>query len=185
MGIKAILAIDEDYGIGKNGKMAWHIPEDFKHFKNYTNSSICVMGSTTYEDIVSHTKSKEGPLLPNRICIVLTSRVLEYRNQCKFNHVTFIDDRCNFLKNLLYFATLPTEEGSERSICIIGGKSVYSDFFNSDVITEVSISRISGTYDCDVNIKNELDKWLEPFEITEAESISDKCKVEIYRRKIQ
>lgn len=36
MQIIAIAAMAENRGIGKDGKIPWYIPEDFKHFKETT-----------------------------------------------------------------------------------------------------------------------------------------------------
>lgn len=61
----AIVAMDRNMGIGKDNKMCWHIPDDFKHFKEVTDGSMVVMGRKTYESI--------GKSLPNRINVILTS----------------------------------------------------------------------------------------------------------------
>lgn len=63
--ISIICAIAENRAIGKNNQLLWHIPEDFKHFKEKTLSHVIVMGQKTYESI--------GKPLPNRTTIVLTN----------------------------------------------------------------------------------------------------------------
>lgn len=47
------------------GKIPWHISEDFKHFKNTTMGKPMIMGQTTFE-------SFGGRLLPGRPHIVMT-----------------------------------------------------------------------------------------------------------------
>lgn len=50
--------------IGNGNKIPWHLPEDFKWFKQVTTGHILVMGRKTYESI--------GRPLPNRTTLVLT-----------------------------------------------------------------------------------------------------------------
>lgn len=63
--VSIICAIAQNRAIGKNNQLLWHIPEDFKHFKEKTSGHVIVMGQKTYESI--------GKPLPNRITIVLTN----------------------------------------------------------------------------------------------------------------
>ena len=46
-----VVAVDKNFGIGKNGKMPWHIPEEFKHFKAYTLGKPLIMGDVTFENL--------------------------------------------------------------------------------------------------------------------------------------
>jgi dihydrofolate reductase len=50
--------------IGKDGKLPWHIPEDFKWFKRTTAGKAVLMGRKTYESL--------GGPLPNRRNLVVT-----------------------------------------------------------------------------------------------------------------
>jgi dihydrofolate reductase len=50
--------------IGKEGKIPWHIPEDFKWFKKTTAGAAILMGRKTYESL--------GRPLPNRRNLVVT-----------------------------------------------------------------------------------------------------------------
>ena len=63
--ISIICAIAENRAIGKNNQLLWHIPEDFKHFKEKTSGHVIVMGQKTFESI--------GKPLPNRTTIVLSN----------------------------------------------------------------------------------------------------------------
>src|SRR5437660_10421846 len=62
---KAIAAMSLNRVIGAEGKIPWHLPEDFKWFKQMTTGQIVVMGRRTYESI--------GRALPQRTTVVLTS----------------------------------------------------------------------------------------------------------------
>ena len=50
--------------IGAGNKIPWHLPEDFKWFKQKTSGHVVIMGRKTFESL--------GKPLPNRINIVLT-----------------------------------------------------------------------------------------------------------------
>ena len=50
--------------IGAGGKLPWHLPEDFKWFKQMTTGQVIVMGRKTFASI--------GKPLPNRTTIVLS-----------------------------------------------------------------------------------------------------------------
>ncbi len=61
---KAIAAMAENRVIGNGNKIPWHLPEDFKWFKQMTTGNVIVMGRKTFESI--------GRPLPNRETIVLS-----------------------------------------------------------------------------------------------------------------
>ena len=50
--------------IGRDGKLAWHLPADLKRFKALTMGSVMVMGRRTFESLPG--------LLPGRRHVVLT-----------------------------------------------------------------------------------------------------------------
>lgn len=61
--MKIILAIDKNWGIGKDGKMLYHIKSDLKHFKDTTINNICIMGRKTYESMGGGLSSRENLVL--------------------------------------------------------------------------------------------------------------------------
>ena len=61
---KAIVAMSQNRVIGAGNKIPWHLPEDFKWFKQMTMGNVVVMGRKTFESI--------GKPLPNRKNMVLT-----------------------------------------------------------------------------------------------------------------
>ena len=62
--ISFVVAAATNNGIGKDGKMPWHLPNDMKHFKNVTWGMPVVMGRKTFESL--------GKVLPGRKNIVIT-----------------------------------------------------------------------------------------------------------------
>ena len=67
MKIHLIWAQEINGGIGKNGKLPWHISEDLQNFKKLTLESTILMGRKTWESL---------PIkpLPKRRNIVLSSK---------------------------------------------------------------------------------------------------------------
>lgn len=65
--IEIVVAFSNNYAIGKDNKLLWHIPEDLKRFKEITQGHTVLMGRKTWESL----PDKFRPL-PNRHNIVLT-----------------------------------------------------------------------------------------------------------------
>jgi|TARA_B100000959_G_scaffold208628_1_gene219115 dihydrofolate reductase len=116
---KAIAAMSENRVIGRGKEIPWHIPEDFKWFKETTMGHVLVMGRLTFESI--------GKVLPGRETMVLT--------RGEFNHpdVTVIRSLDE---------VTPKLEG--RTAFIAGGAQIYeqalphcSDLFLTLVKCEV------------------------------------------------
>jgi dihydrofolate reductase len=61
---KAIAAMSQNRVIGADGKIPWHLPEDFKWFKKMTMGNVIVMGRKTFVGL--------GHPLPYRKNLVLT-----------------------------------------------------------------------------------------------------------------
>jgi len=63
--IEAIVAIDENGAIGRQGDLLCHLPADMKHFKEVTMGSSIIMGRKTFESFPRRP-------LPGRQNIVIT-----------------------------------------------------------------------------------------------------------------
>jgi len=61
---KAIAAMSENRVIGAGGRIPWHLPEDFRWFKETTLGHCLVMGRRTFESI--------GRPLPGRETLILS-----------------------------------------------------------------------------------------------------------------
>lgn len=62
--ITHIVACDQNGGIGLNGVMPWHLPNELQHFKNETLGKACLVGRTTAEKM---------PKLPRRVVLTVSS----------------------------------------------------------------------------------------------------------------
>ena len=59
-----IAAAAENNALGKNNELVWHLPNDFKRFKNLTSGHHIIMGRKTFESFPKP--------LPNRTHVVIT-----------------------------------------------------------------------------------------------------------------
>lgn len=101
--ITIIVAIGNNYVIGKEGWMPWNIPEDLRHFKEKTLNHTVVMGRKTFDAI--------GRPLPRRRNIVVTRDP-----RWHFDGVEVIDDFELFLQR---------NQKSDNEIFIAGGAQIY------------------------------------------------------------
>lgn len=157
-----IVAVDSDGGFGKDGKIPWHFPEDFKHFKETTKNSVCIMGRKTYDDILEMLLSRKKDdkkiteLLPGRECYVVTGD--KSRVSVGATPVTSIRDAVQRL-----------EEDDKREIFILGGRRMFVEalsWANKVYMTVIKDKR----YDCDVFFPvNALNK----FNITDGKETDD------------
>ena len=118
--ITLIAAIDKNNAIGKNNKMAWHIPRDFAFFKQYTLHKPIIMGRKTW---VSLPKKP----LPERRNIILSKQLDFYEENAEVFHS--IDEVFSQLKQ-------------EKEMVIIGGEQIYKQFmpYATDILlTEVNL----------------------------------------------
>ncbi len=104
--ISIIVAVSEEWGIGRDNDLLWHIPEDLKRFKRLTIGNAVIMGKRTWESL------PRKPL-PGRKNIVLT----DLPGEC-------ID--CSVTAYSVEDALSKCESGEEAFI--IGGGSVYRQF---------------------------------------------------------
>lgn len=112
--ISAIVCVDENWGIGSNGDLLVHIPEDMKFFKEKTNGNTVIMGRKTYDSL------PKKPL-PNRENVVIT-------NTTKNGFSIRMDEDGTVFTNLddVKYA-LKLKEMDEFNIFIIGGGKIYKE----------------------------------------------------------
>jgi dihydrofolate reductase len=104
--ISIIVAVSEDWGIGKDNELLWHISEDLKRFKRLTSGNTMIMGKRTWESLPRRP-------LPGRMNIVLT------------------DDPDETIKDAVTAYSLQDaldKCDKDKEIFIIGGGSIYRQF---------------------------------------------------------
>lgn len=132
--IKAILAHDAHWGIGKNGDLPWKNIGDLQWFKECTDGQAVVMGRKTWESL------PRKPL-PNRINLVISSSWMEHFHP-KPQGVYGGKDVCKIIKDVIE----PRYVGVDN-IWIIGGAQLIESCL--PVIDELWFNDVGGDYNCD------------------------------------
>lgn len=136
--ISTIVAVSNNYAIGKDNQIPWYLPADLKYFKKQTLNHHIIMGKNSYVSI--------GRPLPKRTNIILTRNPFYIVSNCFVFHS--IGESLEFAKN-----------NGEEEVFIIGGGTIYEqtkDLWDKVYITEVDVE----IEDADTFFPRlETDKW--------------------------
>ena len=133
--LSAIAAMAKNRVIGTGNKLPWHLPEDFKFFKEKTKGKVLIMGRKTFESL--------GKPLPTRFHIVIT-RNADYKYEDPNVEVVSNLQQAVELAHMLttkYFAKF----GDEVFIC--GGGEIYKQAL--DVTDRIYLTVIEKDYEGD------------------------------------
>lgn len=122
--ISLIVAVADNNVIGMNNKMPWHIPEDFKHFKEITMGKPCIMGRKTYESILDQL----GKPLPGRTSIVVSRSGYEHEGAVSASSLEEAINKAS------------AEDSDE--VMIIGGAQIYKEALNKNLADRVYLTRV-------------------------------------------
>lgn len=103
--VSAIVAISENFAIGKQNIIPWYLPLDLKYFRNITLGHTVVMGRKTFDSI--------GRQLPSRRNIVVTAQP-PIASTKMFWWVNSINEAISLAQSL-----------NETEVFIIGGGQIY------------------------------------------------------------
>ena len=101
MTVTIVVAIAENYAIGKHNQLLWHMPADLKHFKQITSGHTVIMGRKTYDSV--------GKPLPNRRNIIITRQDITIPG-------------CEVVKSVEEALKLCS---NEEEVFIVGGAEIY------------------------------------------------------------
>ncbi len=120
-----IAAIGENNELGKNNDLLWHLPDDFKRFKNLTQNHDMIMGYKTFRSLPR--------LLPNRKHIVISTKDL-----------TSEESQLVYCKNLSEaFASAITDP-----TYVIGGGQIYTQAM--EFADKLELTRVHGSFEATV-----------------------------------
>jgi dihydrofolate reductase len=126
--LNIIVALNDNYVIGKDNKLIWHISNDLKRFKSITTGKTIVMGRKTFESLPG--------ILPNRKHIVITQNK-EY--SISDERVKIVHD----IKEILKY------ENSPEEVFVIGGGEIYKQllpYCKRMYLTKVETATEGDTY---------------------------------------
>lgn len=128
--MKAIVNVDNNWGIGIGDKLLNHIPADMKFFKETTTGNVVVMGRATFMTF-------PGPkALPNRVNIVLTSDM-------SWSAPDVIV--CHSLDELF----VQLERYDTETVYVIGGSTVYEQllpYCDTAYVTKVNSAKTADKF---------------------------------------
>ena len=134
-----IVAVDQNWAIGKNNSLLVRIPEDQKFFRQTTTGHVVVMGRKTLESFPNKIP------LPNRVNIVLTKNQSYQAKDAIIVHS--VEELFEVLKNY-----------EDKEIFVIGGQSIYEQLLPYCDVAHVT--KIDYSYEADAYFPN-LDKMPE------------------------
>ena len=120
-----IAAIAENNALGKNNGLLWHLPKDFKRFKEITSGHHIIMGRKTFESFPKP--------LPNRVHVIITRQN------------DYVCEGCIVVQDLeKAIAVCPKNE----DIFVIGGGEIYSQSIS--IADQLDITRVHHSFEADV-----------------------------------
>lgn len=159
--MKAIVAVDKKWGIGKRNGLLFELPADMKFFRETTSGKVVVMGSNTLKSFPG------GKPLKNRINVVLYPEG-EKRDDCIV--VGSMDELKSELKKY-----------EKDDVFVIGGAMFYKTML--PYCSEVLVTKVDADGEAEVFYEN-LDKkpeWKCVYESEETETNGYKIKFTTYK----
>jgi dihydrofolate reductase len=138
--ITLIAAAAENNALGKNNDLLWHLPDDFKRFKQLTSNHYIIMGRKTFESFPKP--------LPNRTHVIIT-------RQKNYQH-----EGCIVVSSLKEaIAIAPKDE----TVFVIGGGEIYQQ--SIEMADCIELTRVHTTLEADTFFPEiDLTVWQLTFE---------------------
>ncbi|HEX9979547.1 MAG TPA: dihydrofolate reductase [Flavobacterium sp.] len=119
-----IAAAGENSSLGKNNSLPWHLPDDFKRFKQLTTGHYIIMGRKTFESFPKP--------LPNRTHVVITRNKDYNREGCIV--ATSLEEA---------FRLSPQDE----DVFVIGGGEIFN--LAMPYADKIELTRIHASFEAD------------------------------------
>ncbi|MFY9555138.1 MAG: dihydrofolate reductase [Blastocatellia bacterium] len=137
--ISLLVAMDEKRGIGKGGKLPWHLSSDLKQFKALTMGHHLIVGRKTFQSI--------GRPLPGRQTIVVT------------RDPNLSPEGCLVTGSVEDAIELARERG-EGEVFVIGGAAIYR--LALERVDRIYLTQVHADVDADTFFPEfQRDEWLE------------------------
>jgi dihydrofolate reductase len=126
---KIIACINQKRVLGNDGKLLYHIGNDLANFKRMTVGNVVIMGRKTFESLPN------GTPLKDRVNIIITSDE-EYGVDAKFDNVYIVHSVEDAIELCDAFF-------SDKEVFVIGGESIYRQFMEKDLVTEMRLTIVN------------------------------------------
>lgn len=171
-----IVAVDCEGGFGKDGKIPWHLPEDFQHFKELTTGHVCVMGRRTYQemfdariqrDIQRNVEEPIDEILRGRQSFVVT-RTPDYQTP-----------GAQIVQGVARVMDAMSIKNDKRKLFVIGGRRMFIEALTWTNTIHMTVLK-GDPYECDVKFPIEV--LNKKFKITSGKE-TEKAYYVTYNRK--
>ena len=154
--ILLIAAVGENYELGKDNQLLWHLPDDFKRFKQLTTGHHIILGRKTFESFPKP--------LPNRTHVIITRQKDYLKNSPCENCIVV-----NSIKEALKI--VPKDEATY----IIGGAEIYNQ--SIELADVVELTRVHSSFEADTFFpeidQNEWELTFEEFHAKDEKHLFD------------
>ena len=120
-----VAAVDEELGIGRDGGIPWHLPDDLRRFRDLTTPGTLLMGRGTFDSIGRRA-------LPGRDTIVVS------RGAGDETAVRWASS---------FEAALAMAAEAALPVYVVGGASAYR--WGVEVADRIELTQVVGRYRCD------------------------------------
>src|SRR3989338_4041253 len=138
-----VVAMDQNRGIGRDGKLPWHLKCDLQHFKEITTKTrdknkrnAVIMGRKTWDSLPSRFRP-----LPNRVNVVITRN-----DNLEFPQGVL---RADGLEQALALLTEGTSSKTVESVYVIGGAQIFEQAIVRKECRKIYLTQILHSFDCD------------------------------------
>ena len=130
-----IAAAAENNALGKDNELVWHLPNDFKRFKQITTGHYILLGRKTFESFPKP--------LPNRTHVIITRQKNYIADGCIIAHS--VEEAMK---------AVPENE----TIFVIGGAEIYNQTI--DIADKIELTRVHTNVPADAFFPEiDLEKW--------------------------
>lgn len=132
--ITIIAAAGENSSLGKDNTLVWHLPDDFKRFKELTSGNFILMGRKTFESFPKP--------LPNRKHLIIT-------RQCDYK----VPENCYIFDSI----DLAIDFCKGEDIWIIGGGEIYKQCMNR--ADKIELTKVHSDFEADTYFPPITEEW--------------------------
>lgn len=119
-----IAAAASNNALGKDNRMIWHLPNDFKRFKTLTTGHSIIMGRKTFESLPK--------ILPNRTHLIITRQPDYFQENCIIVHS---------LEKAIEICS------SQENTFVIGGGEIYQQAMK--YANKIELTRVHANFEAD------------------------------------